>query len=81
MARGWESKSVELQQEQPTSAEKAAAGAVTAEGKQKQRTIANLQLKRQQILDTKTSHPGRRSALQSALQDVEQELVALGQAI
>ena len=81
MARGWESKSVEQQQEQPTGAEVAAAGAATAEEKHKQRLIANLQLKRQQILDTKTSHPARRSALQQALEDCERELGALGQPV
>jgi hypothetical protein len=81
MARGWESKAVEQQQDLATGEDAGKMKAVTPEQQQRQRTIANLQLKRQQILDTKTSHPARRSALQQALADCEQQLGDLGQRI
>ena len=78
MARGWESKSVEQQQDELSGADLERVKMSSPQEQMKQRTIANLQLKRQQILDTKTSHPAQRSALQQALEDVERQLGDLG---
>lgn len=81
MARGWESKSVEQQQDEMSGADLERVKVSSPQEQMKQRNIANLQLKRQQILDTKTSHPARRSALQQALVDVERQLEDLGHKI
>ena len=83
MARGWESKSVEEQQEQreeqrEQAAKVASKYVVQAAGAEQARTRQMLQLKRERILSEKTSHPARRSALQSALKDIEAELQKLG---
>jgi hypothetical protein len=83
MARGWESKSVEEQleqrEEQREQAAKVASKYVAqAAGAEQARTRQMLQLKRERILSEKTSHPARRSALQSALKDIEAELQKLG---
>ena len=83
MARGWESKSaeeqVEQQQERRAEAAKAVTKAeVTAAGAVQSRARQLLALKRERILAEKTSHPIRRAALQSALQEVEAELQQLG---
>ncbi|HEY5253248.1 MAG TPA: hypothetical protein VIJ53_01255 [Acidobacteriaceae bacterium] len=83
MARGWESKSVEEQQEQREeqrehAAKVASKYVVQAAGAEQARNRQMLQLKRERILSEKTSHPARRSALQSALKDIEAELQKLG---
>lgn len=83
MARGWESKSVEeqleQQEEQREHAGKVASKHVvrTADAEQA-RARQMLHLKRERILSEKTSHPVRRSALQSALKEIEAELQKLG---
>ena len=79
MARGWESKSAEEQQdqqiEQRAEAAKAATNKqLTAAGAVQLRARNLLELKRERILSEKTSHPARRAALQAALQEVEAEL-------
>jgi hypothetical protein len=83
MARGWESKSVEEQVEQRAeqreqAAKVASKDVVRAAGAEQARARQMLQLKRERILAEKTSHPVRRSALQSALKDIEAELQKLG---
>ncbi|MEO6830532.1 MAG: hypothetical protein ABI164_12045 [Acidobacteriaceae bacterium] len=83
MARGWESKTAEEDEEQRVEQRAEAAKAVS----KKQVTAANavqsrarqlLELKRERILSERTSHPIRRAALQTALLDVEAELQHLG---
>ena len=83
MARGWESKTAEEQEEQQIEQRAEAAKAVS----KKQSTAANavqsrarqvLELKRERILAEKTSHPVRRAALQAALTEIEAELQRLG---
>ncbi len=83
MARGWESKSVEeqleRQEEQREQAAKVASKhVVRAAGAEQARARQMLHLKRERILSEKTSHPVRRSALQSALKEIEAELQKLG---
>jgi hypothetical protein len=79
MARGWESKTAEEQEDQRIEQRAEAAKAVSKKiGKAadavQSRARQVLELKRERILSEKTSHPIRRAALQAALQDVEAEL-------
>jgi hypothetical protein len=84
MSKGWESKSVEEQQAEASSAKPAApevdhaAMRVTAERK---RRIQTLEMSRERVLSERTSSPHRRSALELALADIERELQQLGMSI
>jgi hypothetical protein len=77
MSRGWESKSVEEQQNQAAAPKPVVANdhAETAELKRKRQS---LELQRERILSERTSSPHRRSALTNALADVEEKLTELG---
>jgi hypothetical protein len=81
MARGWESKSVE---EQQSSAEVSAAGAVLDSSKRdglerakRERQKQELDLQRERILSERTSSPVRRAALEAALADIEARITQL----
>ena len=78
MARGWESKNVEDQQESAAEATPVAAATLKAEDQARQRRLQGLQMQRERILSERTSSPHRRSALELALADVERELEQLG---
>jgi hypothetical protein len=78
MARGWESKNVEEQQESAAEAAPAGAATVKQEEQERQRRLQGLQMQRERILSERTSSPHRRSALELALADVERELEQLG---
>jgi hypothetical protein len=83
MARGWESKSVE---EQRSTALENVDGSSTGDRRRhavklhgdRQRQLQTLQLQREHILSQKTSSPVRRSALASALAEIEAQIAALG---
>jgi hypothetical protein len=77
MSRGWESKSVEEQQNQAAAPnpDPATAKRVDAE---RQRQRQALELQRERILSERTSSPHRRSALEIALADIEEKLAELG---
>jgi hypothetical protein len=77
MSRGWESKSVEEQQNQAAAPKPVVANdhAETAERKRKRQ---GLELQRERILSERTSSPHRRSALTNALADIEEKLAELG---
>jgi hypothetical protein len=79
MSRGWESKSVEEQQNQAaskkTDPDPAAARATDAERKRQRQA---LELQRERILSERTSSPHRRTALTNALADIEEKLAELG---
>ena len=77
MSRGWESKSVEEQQNQAAApqVDKRAASAAEADRKRRQQT---LEMQRERILSERTASPHRRSALELALADVEEKLAELG---
>jgi hypothetical protein len=88
MARGWESKSVEEQMasiEQAVPAQ-AANGFVSEEVRraaeqermQRARRLQTLQMQRENILSQRTSNPGRRAALESALAQIESQIQELG---
>jgi hypothetical protein len=82
MARGWESKSVEEQQQ--SAADLNASGVVIDVAKQKslerakrERQKQELDLQRERILSERTSSPVRRAALEAALAEIESRLALL----
>jgi hypothetical protein len=87
MARGWESKSVEEQMAiaSQVPATKPESGFVNEEQRrlaeqaraQHERRKQALNLQRENILSQRTSSPIRRSALESALKEIEAQLAAL----
>jgi len=82
MSKGWESKSVEEQQAEAASARPANApqddqATARAEAEQK-RKRRELELQRERILGERTSNPHRRSALATALTEIELRLAELG---
>jgi hypothetical protein len=84
MARGWESKSVEEQQQgssELSTQGKAVTGKATAEQRAASaaRTLERqaLELQRERILDERTSSPIRRKALVAALAEIEAKLETL----
>jgi hypothetical protein len=77
MSRGWESKSVEEQQNQ-AAAPKPAAVNNQAEAAEVKRQRQALELQRERILSERTSNAHRRSALTNALADIEEKLTELG---
>jgi hypothetical protein len=84
MARGWESKSVEEQM--AASQQQSSIFSGSAQDLRKQqvdkahlaRQIQALNLQRENILSQRTSNPGRRAALEAALEHVEAQIKALG---
>jgi hypothetical protein len=77
MSRGWESKSVEEQQNQ-AEAPKSVTPDNHSEVAERKRKLQALELQRERILSERTSSPHRRSALAIALADVEEKLTELG---
>ncbi len=80
MSRGWESKSVEEQQNQ-AAAPKPVTVDDRAEVAELKRKKQALELQRERILSERTSSPHRRSALTVALADIEEKLSELGWSI
>jgi hypothetical protein len=80
MSRGWESKSVEEQQNEAAARKPAATDGRVEEAENKRRRQA-LELQRERILSERTSNPHRRSALEMALADIEEKLSELGWSI
>lgn len=77
MSRGWESKSVEEQQNEAATP-KPVAEENSAEAAERKRKRQALELQRERILSERTSSPHRRSALTNALADIEEKLAELG---
>jgi hypothetical protein len=84
MSKGWESKSVEEQQAEASSAKPAKPevdhATARAEAERKRR-IQTLEMQREHVLSQRTSSPHRRSALELALGEIEYELQQLGLSI
>jgi hypothetical protein len=88
MARGWESKSVEEQMASVVEARVADSGnkmvtederrAAELQRTTRERQLQALNLQRENILSQRTSNPGRRAALESALQQIEAQMQSLG---
>ena len=77
MSRGWESKSVQEQQNEAANLQ-ADKRAETADDAHRKRQRQALELQRERILSERTSSPHRRSALELALADIEEKLSELG---
>jgi hypothetical protein len=84
MSKGWESKSVEEQQAEASTAKPGKPeidrAAAHAEAERKRRVQA-LEMQRERVLSERTSSPHRRSALELALATIELELEQLGWSI
>ena len=84
MSKGWESKSVEDQQAEASSAKPfkpvVDQEKLLADAELKRRHQV-LQLQRERVLSERTSSPHRRSALELALADIERELQQIGLSI
>ena len=80
MSRGWESKSVEEQQTQAAAPKPVAVDNHTETAERKRQRQA-LELQRERILSERTSSAHRRSALTTALADIEEKLSELGWSI
>ena len=76
MARGWESKSVEQQQEELTSSARPLRKQLTPEQVTEQQRLDGLQLSRQHILQQLevSSNPQHRAMLERALADLDAQL-------
>jgi predicted nucleic acid-binding Zn-ribbon protein len=84
MSKGWESKSVEQQQAEASTAKardpKNDPELRRVEAERKRRVQA-LEMQRERVLSERTSSPHRRSALELALASIEYELEQLGWSI
>jgi hypothetical protein len=80
MSRGWESKSVEEQQAQAAAPKTIQPNPAAAHALEAERTRHRqaLELQRERILSERTSNPHRRTALATALADIEERLAELG---
>ncbi len=91
MSRGWESKNVESQQDlqqakadNPASPSSSAPPTKTDRQRniqvdaEQRRKLQALEMQRERILSERTSSPHRRSALTTALADIEEKLAELG---
>ena len=80
MSKGWESKSVEEQQNERIAQPRPVTPAGTLHPDQ-QRLRQALEMQRERILSERTSNAHRRSALTNALADIEEKLAELGRSI
>ncbi len=81
MSKGWESKSVEEQQNEASTPKAVKTNNISLDEADRRRQRQALELQRERILSEKTSSAHRRSALTNALADIEEKLVELGWAI
>jgi hypothetical protein len=77
MSKGWESKSVEEQQNAAATPAPAAQPNY-AEDAERKRRLQALELQRERILSERTASPHRRTALSAALLEIEEKLAELG---
>lgn len=78
MSKGWESKSVEEQQNVAAMPKPVVQKGNNLEEAELKRRRQALELQRERILSERTASPHRRSALSSALIDIEEKLSELG---
>ena len=78
MSKGWESKSVEEQQNIAAMPKPVAPRDNNAEEAERKRRRQALELQRERILSERTSSSHRRSALSAALLEIEEKLAELG---
>jgi len=82
MARGWESKSVEQQQEEATSEPSQKTKPLTPEQVGRSRRLATLELSRKRILHQleAATHPRHRQMLKAALSDLDAQIAGVDSA-
>jgi len=82
MARGWESKSVEQQQEEATSEPARKTAPLTPEQVGRWRRLASLELSRKGILHQleAATHPRHRQMLEAALADLDAQIAGVDSA-
>ncbi len=78
MARGWESKNVEEQQNVEDAGATPGVKVDRQAEQERQRRLQGLTMQRERILSERTSSAHRRSALENALANIERELEQLG---
>jgi hypothetical protein len=80
MARGWESKSIEAQQDEAAARSESGKPRLTREAEARFREKESLRLSRQRVIEQiQRSHDGRhRAMLEHALADLEREIEAIG---
>ena len=80
MARGWESKSIEAQQEEASSSKSSGRPRLTREGADRQRKMESLQLSLRRIAEQMEhiQNARHRQMLEQARTDLEREIEALG---
>jgi hypothetical protein len=78
MSKGWESKSVEEQQNVAAMPKPVVSKGPSVADAEKKRRLQELGLQRERILSERTASPHRRSALSAALIDIEEKLSELG---
>ena len=81
MSKGWESKSVEEQQNEAAAPKAVKSNFAASEDADRKRQRQALELQRERVLSERTSNPHRRTALTNALADLEEKLVELGWSI
>ena len=78
MARGWEKEDVDVPEKTDTKTPATLAAEGRLAERDRQRKLQGLQLQRERILSEPTSSPHRRSALEAALLEIEEQLSQLG---
>lgn len=78
MARGWGKEDVDLPERGRVDQPPASAEVKRVEERDRQRKLQGLKLQRERILSERTSSPHRRSALEAALLEIEEQLAQLG---
>jgi hypothetical protein len=82
MARGWESKSVEAQQEEAADSKKEPRPRLTADQASRVRQLEGVQLSRKRVLQQleTTRDPRRRNMLSAALAELDEQITSLKKA-
>jgi iron-sulfur cluster repair protein YtfE (RIC family) len=80
MARGWESKSVEAQQDEASARDTAQKPRLTREAETRLREKESLRLSRRRVIEQiqRSHHARHRAMLEHALADLERKIEALG---
>lgn len=78
MARGWEKEDAGPLERPEPSSERSKPAAMRLAEVDRQRKLQGLQMQRERILSERTSSPHRRSALEAALLEIEEQLSQLG---
>lgn len=78
MARGWEKEDIDLPEKTAAATPATIAAEARVAERDRQRKLQGLQLQRERVLSERTSSPHRRSALEAALLEIEEQLSQLG---